>query len=238
MILSASLRSIPMSFEDLEKTLDLKFSDREIIKQAFIHRSYLNETKKPTPSNERLEFLGDSILSFLISEYLYKTYPQLPEGNLTALRSSVVNTRTLAQISISLDLGKLLKLSKGEDEGGGRENISILADTFESLLGSIFLDQGLETVDKIIKSHLIPHLEKVLKTKAFKDAKSTFQEVVQEKLRISPVYKVLKEKGPDHAKTFTVGAFVNDTLEGTGTGKSKQEGEQMAAQKALENWLK
>ena len=227
-----------MSFDDLEQTLKLKFKDKTLINQAFIHRSYLNEAKKHIESNERLEFLGDSILSFLISTYLYSEYPDLPEGQLTALRSSVVNTKTLAAIALSLNLGELLKLSKGEDEGGGRTNISILADTFESLLGAVYLDKGLDEVRQILARFLIPMLSDIISKKTYKDAKSSFQEIIQEKFRISPAYKVLGEKGPDHAKTFTVGVFVDDVLYGKGLGKSKQEAEQFAAEEALATWLR
>ncbi len=227
-----------MSFEDLQKSLKISFKNDSLLKQAFIHRSYLNETKLTLESNERLEFLGDSILSFLISDYLYKTFPQLPEGSLTSLRSAVVNTKSLADCAKTLFLGKLLKLSRGEDEGGGRENISILADTFEALIGAVFLDTDLKTVKRITLTHLTPRLKEVIENKTYKDPKSTFQEVVQEKLRISPTYKVIKEVGPDHSKIFTVGVFVADTLYGTGQGKNKQEGEQNAASHALAAWLK
>ncbi|MBI2611339.1 ribonuclease III [Candidatus Gottesmanbacteria bacterium] len=227
-----------MSFEDLQKSLKISFKNDSLLKQAFIHRSYLNETKLTLESNERLEFLGDSILSFLISDYLYKTFPQLPEGSLTSLRSAVVNTKSLADCAKTLFLGKLLKLSRGEDEGGGRENISILADTFEALIGAIYLDTDLKTVKRITLTHLTPRLKEVIENKTYKDPKSTFQEVVQEKLRISPTYKVIKEVGPDHSKIFTVGVFVADTLYGTGQGKNKQEGEQNAASHALAAWLK
>lgn len=227
-----------MSFEELEKVLGVDFKNSELIKQAFIHRSYLNESKKTTGSNERLEFLGDSILSFLISSHLYKTYPLLPEGSLTGLRSAVVNTRTLAETARSLSLGSYLKLSRGEDEGGGRDNISMLADTFEAVLGAVYLEHGLESVEKIIKTHLIPRIEEVITNNTLKDAKSTFQEIVQDKLRISPVYKVLKEVGPDHSKTFTVGVYVENVKKGEGAGKSKQEAEQKAAEDALAGWVK
>lgn len=208
------------------------------LKLAFIHRSYLNESKTVTESNERLEFLGDSILSFLTSDFLFRSYPDLPEGELTNFRSAMVKTSTLASISKKLGLGGYLLLSKGEEEGGGRNNISILADTFEAFLGAIYIDQGLPTVKKILQSELFPILKKILEDKAYKDAKSTFQEVVQEETRISPVYKVLQEKGPDHAKEFTVGVYVGNTLWGKGTGKSKQEAETESAKAALEKWIK
>jgi len=221
---------------ELSKKLNITFRNNDLIREAFVHRSYLNEAKTKISSNERLEFLGDSILSFLVSSYLFKHYPQFSEGELTNLRSAVVKTSTLATISQKLKLGELLLLSHGEEEGGGRKNVSILADTFEALIGALFLDQGLETVKKILEKLLFPLFEEILKSKAYKDAKSIFQEVVQEEVRISPVYKVIKEKGPDHAKEFTVGVYVGNTLWGTGVGKNKQEGEMQAAKAALEKW--
>lgn len=225
-----------MSFSDLEKNLGFEFKVNANVQLAFIHRSYLNEAKAKIESNERLEFLGDSILSFLVSRYLYRTYPHLPEGELTSLRSSIVKTTTLADIAIDLDLGKFLKLSKGEDEGGGRTNPSILADTFEALLGAIYIDQGLDKADDTVGKFLLPRLTDIIEKKSYKDAKSTFQELVQEKTRISPLYKVISESGPDHAKTFVIGVYVGDDLRGTGKGRSKQEAEQMAAAAALEKW--
>lgn len=225
-------------FQNLAKLLDISFKNITLIKQAFIHRSYLNETKIKTFSNERLEFLGDSILSFLVSEYLYKKYPDFTEGELTNLRSSIVKTATLAQAAKELNLGNFLLLSRGEEESGGRENNSLLADTFEAFLGSVYLDVGLPSVQKILKNLLFPLLTKILEDKLYKDAKSNFQELIQENTKISPMYKVLSEKGPDHAKEFTIGVYAKDKLWGTGVGKSKQEGEMNAARAALENWAK
>ncbi len=227
-----------MNFDKLESLLGFNFKNKNILHNAFIHRSYLNEAREHLTSNERLEFLGDSILSFIVSKYLYATFPDLPEGELTSLRSAIVKTKTLSHIAKELDLGTYLNLSKGEGQSNGRQNPSLLADTFEALLGAIFLDHGLIQVEKVIDMFLLPKLSIIIAQKAYKDAKSTLQEIVQEKTRTSPVYKVLKEIGPDHAKTFTIGVYLNDKLLGTGTGKSKQEGEQMAASNALEKWEK
>lgn len=220
----------------LSKNTGISFKKTPIIKQAFIHRSYLNESDKFTLSNERLEFLGDSILSFLVSNYLYSQFPDQSEGELTNLRSSIVKTTTLAGVSKTLSLGEYLYLSKGEEGGGGRQNSSILADTFEAFLGAVFLDQNLTAVKKILDKHLFPILADVIKNKTYKDAKSNFQELVQEETRVSPLYKVVKETGPDHAKKFTVGVYVGDKCHGTGTGKSKQLAETAAATDALEKW--
>ena len=224
--------------EKLSGILSITFQNNELIKQAFIHRSYLNEARVKIHSNERLEFLGDSILSFLVSDFLYAAFPKLPEGELTNLRSSVVKTSTLAQIAGQLQLGNFLKLSHGEEESGGRKNPSILADTFEALLGAIFLDLGLEPVKKILKNTLFSLIAKIYKEKSYKDAKSSFQEMVQNEIKISPVYKVTSEKGPDHAKEFTVAAYVDNIKWGQGNGKNKQEAEQQAAIVAIEKWKK
>ncbi len=227
-----------LNIEKLSKKTGISFKNEKIIHNAFIHRSYLNESKTFPNSNERLEFLGDSILSLLVSEYLYKEYPDFSEGELTNLRSSVVKTTTLATISKSLDLGSYLYLSRGEEDGGGRNNPSILADTFEAFLGAIYLDLGIQSAKKLLESFLFPLLPKILLDKTYKDAKSEFQELVQEKTKISPLYKVLSQIGPDHAKEFTVGVFVENTLFGKGIGKSKQIAEMKAAEAALEKWLK
>lgn len=221
-------------YQKLFSKLNISFKEQNLVDQVFTHRSYLNEAKKQLSSNERLEFLGDSILSFLVSEHLYNNYPELPEGELTNLRSSIVKTKTLALAAEELDLGNYLFLSKGEEEGGGRKNSSLLADTFEALLGAVYLSSGLNNVKSIITSFLLPKLTKIIEEKEYKDAKSSFQELVQDIYRVSPNYKVLEETGPDHSKQFTVGVYVNDTLFGKGQGKSKQEAEQVAAHVALE----
>lgn len=223
---------------DLQKLLKITFRNLALIKQAFTHRSYLNEVKKPISSNERLEFLGDSILSYLVSDYLYQTFPLLPEGELTNLRSSVVKTSTLASIAKNLDLGSYLFLSRGEEESGGRNNPSLLADTFEALLGAIYLDGRISAVKSILDRFLFPLLPKIMAEKSYKDAKSMFQEFVQEVTKFSPIYKVLHEEGPDHAKRFVVGVYVGRELWGEGSGKNKHEAEQAAATAALEKWKK
>ncbi|OGG31515.1 ribonuclease III, partial [Candidatus Gottesmanbacteria bacterium RIFCSPLOWO2_02_FULL_38_8] len=163
-------------------------------------------------------------------------YPHLPEGELTNLRSSVVKTQTLADIAKSLKLGMYLKLSRGEEEGGGRNNPSILADTFEALLGAILLDSGLSSVEKILNNFLYILIPQILNDKTYKDSKSSFQEMVQEETKLSPIYKVINETGPDHAKEFTVAVIVKNKVWGQGSGKTKQEAEQKAAASAIEKW--
>ncbi len=215
-----------------------KFTNEKLLELAFIHRSYLNESKNVDESNERLEFLGDSILSFVVSEHLYNAYPDFDEGILTNLRSLVVNTKSLAKLAKKHQFGKYLKLSRGEEDSGGRENDSIMANTFESVIGAIFLDQGIEAVKTFLHAVLIPEIETYVQKKVFKDPKSLLQEHVQARKQNSPAYKVLHEEGPAHAKQFTIGVFVGDTLMGEGKGKSKQEAEEQAAEQALEKIAK
>jgi ribonuclease-3 len=211
-----------------------KFISQELFQQAFIHRSYLNESKKPLESNERLEFLGDSILSFVVSDHLYKTYPQFDEGILTNLRSLVVNTKSLAKAAKSLDFGEHLLLSRGEEDSKGRENDSILANTFEAVIGALFIDQGIDASREFLNETIIPQIEEYVQKKVFKDPKSLLQEYVQARKQHSPLYKVLQEEGPAHAKWFTIGVFIENKLMGEGTGKSKQQAEEKAAEQALE----
>lgn len=211
-----------------------EFKDKQLFRQAFIHRSYLNETKEVISSNERLEFLGDSILSFVVSEYLFQTYPHFNEGILTNIRSLVVNTKSLANIARDFKLGEHLMLSRGEEESKGRQNESLLANSVEAFLGALFLDQDLEAVKKFILPIFMPKIEEIVKNKAFKDPKSLLQEYVQAQKQNSPQYKVLEEEGPPHAKIFTIGVYIQNELAGQGTGKSKQEAEENAAKQALE----
>ena len=211
-----------------------KFQNQDLLKQAFIHRSFLNESKQKEESNERLEFLGDSILSFVVSEYLYKKYPDYKEGVLTNLRSLLVNTKSLAIIAKDLELGTLLQLSRGEEESRGRENDSLLANAFEALIGALFLDQGIKSVAEFLDDTLLFKSDILVKKYSLKDPKSLLQEYVQGQKQKSPVYEVLKEEGPPHAKVFTVGVYIQNVLAGQGQGKSKQEAEEKAAEEALE----
>ena len=227
-----------MTLLSLQKTIGITFRDPHILELAFIHRSHLNESTDATTSNERLEFLGDAVLSFLTSHFLYATYPDLPEGILTNIRSALVKTKSLSMIATTLTLGELLKLSRGEEDSGGRNNPSLLADAFEALLGAIFLDQGLDAARMLLESHLFTYAAEIVATKSYLDYKSLFQEIIQQDSRVSPVYRVVKSEGPDHAKTFWVEAVVGDAPIGHGTGKSKQEAEQEAARNALEKLQK
>lgn len=211
-----------------------KFKNQKLFDQAFTHRSYLNEAKEIVASNERLEFLGDSILSFVVSKTLFKEYPQFEEGTLTNLRSLLVNTKSIAEAAKELSFGTLLKLSKGEEESKGRQNQSLLADSFEAFIGALFLDQGFEAVEKFLQETIIVKAKALAVKRTLKDPKSLLQEYVQSNKQKSPAYTVIKEEGPAHAKTFTIGVYVGEKLLGTGVGKSKQEAEEHAAESALE----
>jgi ribonuclease-3 len=223
-----------MTLPDIEKFLGVTFNDQTLLEQAFYHRSYLNEAKQIKQSNERLEFLGDAVLSFLTSQFLYKMYPQYPEGTLTNIRSSLVKTTTLGAISKELSFGDLLKLSKGEAESGGRNNPSLLADCFEAFLGALFLDQGIDVAGDFLKKVLFPKTDDIVKTKSYIDFKSYLQEITQEMNKISPTYTVIHTQGPDHDRTFTIEVSLLGKTLGSGVGKSKQEGEQAAAKNSLE----
>ncbi len=213
------------------------FKNQTFLDLAFTHRSYLNENKKTSPvSNERLEFLGDSILSYVVSQYLYNHYSSWPEGQLTDLRTALVNRETLAKVARKLSLGKYLKLSHGEENSGGRENTAILANTFEALIAAIFFDQGIESVTTFLNQHLLPLTLEFAKGETLKDFKSLLQEKVQEKTRQSPQYRLLTQVGPDHAKTFEIGVYVDGTLLAKGKGLSKHKAELACAKKALEKY--
>lgn len=221
-------------FSIVLQKLNLAFRNPNLLEQAFIHRSYLNENKKPLESNERLEFLGDSVLSLITSTHLFLLRPGDEEGDLTNLRSYIVKTKSLAEAAQKLDLGSYLKMSKGEEQSGGRNNPQLLANTYEALLGAVYLDQGFEAAKKLINETLLPLFEKELKSGPPKDAKSLLQEIVQEKIKQSPHYKILETKGPDHAKQFIVGVFIQGKEYGKGEGHSKQEAEELSASEALE----
>jgi ribonuclease-3 len=208
------------------------FKNKELLNQSLTHKSWVNEHPGQRGSNERLEFLGDAILEFFVSEELFKHFPNKEEGYLTSLRASLVNTSNLAEIAKKLSIGKEIFLSKGEDEGGGRENQSLLADTLEAVIGALYLDQGLKATENFIHDNLLKDVGEKIK-KPLKDPKSRFQEYVQAKSFPAPRYQVVEESGPDHAKKFTVEVLVNKKPISRGTGKSKAEAEQAAAEIAL-----
>lgn len=214
------------------KKIKSNFKDKNLLDLALTHRSWVNENSAAQGTNERLEFLGDAILEFVVSEHIYKKFESKPEGFLTALRANIVNTKNLAQLAERLDLGSLLKLSKGEESGGGRENSSLLADTVEAIIGAIYLDQGYPAAEKFITENLLHDLEEKL-ARPLKDAKSRLQEAVQSKGHPAPRYKVVDQHGPDHDKEFTVQVSVSGQLVGEGKGKSKSSAQQQAAEAGL-----
>lgn len=214
--------------------LDTQLKNNPVFQKAFIHRSFLNEAGSNLESNERLEFLGDAVLSFIISSFLFKERLADAEGDLTNLRSFIVKTKSLAKAASNLNLGSFLKLSKGEELSGGKENPQILANTFESLLGAIYLEYGLEKATQFVDTQLVPLFKEELKSGPPKDSKSYLQELSQTKTKQSPKYKILRTTGPDHAKQFSVGVFLEGKMIGEGSGSSKQVAEEAAAAKALQ----
>jgi len=220
-------------------TFNLIPNNINLYQQALTHRSYLNEVHdKNVHSYERLEFLGDAVLSFCVSQIIYQKYPLLPEGNMTNLRSSVVKTESLSALSQKLNLGSYLYLSKGEEESGGKNSNSILADCFEATLAAIYLDQGIDKANEVVTKFIFPLIEDGFQKKELKDYKSLLQEVSQEKYQMSPVYKVLSAIGPDHKKIFTIAVIIKSETLATGEGLSKQKAEQVAAKLALEKLSK
>lgn len=226
-------------FQKLEEKLKISFTDKGLLKEAFCHRSFLNEHPDfPYPHNERLEFLGDAVLELIVTEYLFKQYPKKSEGELTAWRAALVNTKKLSEVARELGFNDFLLLSKGEEKEVGKARMYILANTFEAFIGALYLDKGYEICKEFIEKHLIKSLPEIIEKKLFKDPKTRLQEEVQEKLKITPTYTVLEEFGPDHAKHFVVGVFLGKNLIAKGEGSSKQEAEEEAAKNALKekNW--
>jgi len=219
---------------EAEASLQLTFSNKALLQRALTHRSYLNENPDyPLEDNERLEFLGDAILDFITGEYLYHRFPEIAEGRLTNLRSALVRTESLAEYAVDLNLGEYLFLGHGEEESGGRTRAAILCDAFEALIGSLYLDQGIEITREFVYKIIEPALQEILASDSEKDAKSQLQEVAQSHCQLTPTYRTIKEQGPDHAKEFTVQAVIGEKAYGTGKGNSKQSAAQAAAQEAL-----
>jgi len=220
-------------FSKLEGVIGLKFKNKKLLQQAFVHRSCLNENPGlKMDHNERLEFLGDAVLELATTRHLFNNYPN-PEGELTIWRAALVNSKMLSETADQLGFNAYLMLSKGESQDNGRARQFILANTFEALVGAIYLDQGFEAAEKFIKEHLICELERVLKEKLYLDPKSHFQEEAQDRMGITPSYEVLKEEGPDHNKSFIVGVYLNSDLIAKGKGPSKQAAQVDAAGKGL-----
>ncbi len=222
--------------KSLEKLIGIRFKDKHLLKNAFVHRSYLNEHKDfGMLSNEKLEFLGDSVLSLITSVYLYKKYAQMQEGDYTEIKSSIVKTGSLALAAEELHLGDYLYLSKGEDASGGRKNKNILADAFEALIASIFIDQGFNRAYFFVVKFLFKNrLDLLIAKNLYASSKSKLQEVAQAKFKTAPTYQILEAKGPEHKRIFKIGVYLKEEKKGEGVGFSKKEAEEAAAQKALE----
>lgn len=221
-------------YKELEKKIGIHFKDPELLDTAFVHASYVNEHKDKKPRhNERLEFLGDAVLELVVTEFLFKNYPTKGEGVLTNWRAALVKGKHLAEIAQTLDLGVYLYLSRGEERSGGRKKNYILANTLESLIGAIYLDQGYKVAHEFIDNMILAQLSSILEKGLHIDAKSRFQEIAQELTGITPRYEVLDESGPDHDKKFTMGAYLGEELIAEGVDSSKQKAEQAAAEQAL-----
>ena len=224
-----------INFSRFEEKAGVTFVDKTLLRQAFTHRSYINENKNVRlEHNERLEFLGDAVLELIITDFLYKTYPQKPEGEFTTYRSALVNSVTLSEVASNLTMNDFLLLSKGESKDTGRARQYILANTFEAVIGAIYLDQGYDMAKLFIEKHIFVFADTMIAKGNLVDAKSSFQEKAQEKAGQTPSYKLIREAGPDHDKSFTVGVFIGKDQIAMGEGKSKQEAEQNAAVRALE----
>lgn len=225
-----------MDFSKFEDATELNFSDKSLLRQAFTHRSYINENRSlGLAHNERLEYLGDAVLQLVVTDFLFKKFVDKAEGELTSIRSALVNADTCSEVANKLNMNNFLLLSKGEAKDSGRARQYILANTLEALIGAIYLDQGYKSAQEFILTHITPMTEEIVSKGSWIDSKSLFQARAQEYESTTPIYKTLNESGPDHDKHFSVGVFVKDERVGVGEGKSKQDAEQEAAKDALKN---
>ena len=224
-------------FKGIEEKIGVRFVNGALLKEALTHRSYLNEHSDwPVPHNERLEYLGDAVTELITTDFLFKKFPNRQEGELTSFRAALVNYQMMGKVAREIALDKYLYLSKGEEKDSGKAREVILANAFEALVGSVYLDAGYEKTREFVERVLISHLDEVIQEGLYRDPKSLLQEIVQEKLKLTPTYRVLAENGPDHQKKFTVGVFFGDTIAAEGGGTSKQEAESSAARMALNSF--
>lgn len=223
------------SFENLEKALKYEFKDKNLLKLALTHSSYANEQRKKTEDNERLEFLGDAVLGLVIADYLHDYFLNSKEGQLTKLRATIVSEEPLAEIARGIELGQYLYLGKGENNTGGRDRVSILADGMEALIGALYIEGGIELAKRVILNLFMPVMQKSFKGQGFKDYKTSLQEILQQNSLGNILYEVVSERGPDHDKEFFVNVYHENKKIGFGKGKSKKEAEQDAARMALKN---
>lgn len=227
-------RNIETDLSALQMILGVTFKDTNLLLSAITHRSYLNEHRDSTwEHNERLEFLGDAVLELVVTDFLFSTYADKPEGELTAIRAALVNTVSLSAASEQLGVNKYLLMSKGEAKDEGRARQYILANVFEACIGAIYLDQGYDTARNFIAERLFGHTEEIIKKRLWQDAKSRFQELAQEHASITPTYETVSQEGPDHDRVFTIGVYLRREKVAEGKGRSKQEAEQQAAQAAM-----
>ncbi|MEK7547064.1 MAG: ribonuclease III [Patescibacteria group bacterium] len=222
---------------ELEKIIGFDFKNRDLLTEALTHRSYLNENPKwHLPNNERLEYLGDAVLELIVSESLFKEYPEAPEGKMTVLRAALVNYQMLAKIGGELRLEDFILMSKGEKGGSAKAKEVIIANAMEALVGAMYLEGGMAATENFINKFVLLHLKEVLENKSYKDAKSELQELIQEKIKVTPSYRVLEETGPAHERQFKIGVYFGEQLMAEGRGASKQEGELEAAKEALKEF--
>ncbi len=222
------------NFSTFETKIGCSFKNKSLLEQAFTHRSYLNENRGAgREHNERLEFLGDAVLELVVTEFLYAKYPEKPEGELTAYRAALVNTVSISEAATVLGMNQYLLLSRGEAKDTGRARNIILANAFEALIGALYLDQGYDAAKSFIAAQLFHKTDDVVSKRLWQDSKSKLQELAQEKAKATPTYELVGQSGPDHDRTFVVAAYIGESKVATGEGRSKQEAEQDAAQKAL-----
>ena len=220
-------------FSEFESRAGVRFQDRALLQQAFTHRSFVNESRHAGEHNERLEFLGDAVLEIVVTDFLYRTYPHAPEGELTAYRAALVNATTLADVAERLNMNACLLLSKGESKDMGRARQGLLANAFEAVVGALYLDQGYDTASAFIAREVLARANEIVESGAWKDAKSAFQEIAQAKYGATPRYELISAEGPDHDKHFIVALMLHEREMARGEGSSKQTAEQDAAEKAL-----
>ncbi len=224
-----------MDLEKFEKKLGISFKNKDLLTESLTHRSYLNEFPRwRLPHNERLEYLGDAVLELLVSEELFAKFPEHPEGRLTVLRAALVNYQMLARVAEALGLDGFILMSRGERKDTGKAREVILANAIEAVIGAMYLDQGIRTARSFVQKHIMNNLDEVLQTKSYRDAKSELQEMIQDRLKLTPTYRTLEEIGPAHKRTFKMGVYFGSKLIAEGEGPSKQEAEIEAAKNALE----
>ena len=220
--------------QQLEKRLQITFNNKSLLRRALTHRSFVNESPVPVKDNERLEYLGDSVLALVVNEYLFKSFENYPEGDLAKIKSAVVSEVMLANVAINLNLGDFILMGRGEELTGGRQRQSILANTLEAIIGAVYIDSGLTKSKKLVLRLLKKDIQRIDKLSYLRDPKTTLQEIVQKKYKNRPIYTVIQESGPDHSKIYTVKLVINDEDITMGSGSSKRKAESDAAKKALE----